>query len=64
MIFDEAISILALNTFDPSSNSPFFILSNKSKFSSIERLRYGESLPGSVKVPRYSLICSGLKSQT
>ena len=35
--------------------------SNRSRFSSTDRLRYGLSLPGSVSVPRYSRICSAVK---
>ena len=62
--FFDAISILARSVRVPSGNSPFFMRSNRSRFSSTERLRYGLSLPGSVSVPRYSRICSAVRSQT
>ena len=64
LILGEAISILALNTFSPSAYMPFFIFSKSSRFSSTERSLYGLSLPGSVSVPLYSLICSAVRSHT
>ena len=64
MRLPEAMSILALSTRAPSSNSPALIRSKRCRFSWMDRLRYGLSLPGSVRVPRYSLICSWLRSHT
>ena len=52
------MSILARRTREPSGNSPACMRSNRSRFSSTERLRYGLSLPGSVSVPRCSRISS------
>ena len=63
-ILGELMSIFALRTLLPSGNSPFFILSNKSRFSSMLLSLYGEFLPGSVRVPLYSLISSADKSHT
>ena len=60
----EAMSILARSTREPSGNSPAFMRSNRSRFSSTERLRYGLSLPGSVSVPRYLRISSAVRSST
>src|SRR3972149_4848399 len=60
----ELISILARRTLAPSANSPALILVNKSKFSSIDRLRQELSFPISVKVPLYSRVCSEVKSHT
>ena len=48
----DAMSILARSVRAPSGNSPSRMRSNKSRFSSTERLRYGLSFPGSVSVPR------------
>ena len=56
--FGEAMSIFARSVFAPSGNSPFFMRSNRSRFSSTERSRHGLFLPGSVSVPRYSRISS------
>ena len=53
------MSIFARSVREPSGNSPAFMRSNRSRFSSTERLRYGLSLPGSVSVPRYSRISLG-----
>ena len=46
------MSILARRVLAPFSNSPFFMRSNKSRFSSTDRSRYGLFFPGSVRVPR------------
>ena len=40
------------------------IFSNSARFSSTLRSRYGLFLPGCVRVPRYSRICSGVSSST
>lgn len=50
-MFGDDISIFALKQHDPSSSSPFRIFSKSARFSSIERSRYGEFLPDSVRVP-------------
>ncbi len=55
----EAISILARSVRVPSGNSPARIRSNRSRFSSTLRSRYGLFLPGSVSVPRYSRVSLG-----
>ena len=47
----------------PSGNSPFFMRSKRSRFSSTLRSRYGE-MAGLPMSPRYSLACSGVRSQT
>ena len=60
----EVMSILALSASVPSANSPAFIRSNKSRFSSTGRSRYGLSRPGSVRVPRCALISSAVSSST
>ena len=52
------INIVARRTFDPSLNSPFFILSKSSIFSLTERFRYGLSFPGLVGIPRVAAISS------
>ena len=52
LMFGEAMSILARSTRAPSGNSPLRMRSNRSRFSSTVRLRYGLFLPGSVSVPR------------
>ena len=62
--FGEAMSIFARKTRAPSGNSPARIRSNRSRFSSTGRLRYGLSLPGLVSVPRYSRISSADRSST
>ena len=64
LMLPEAMSIFARSTREPSSNSPAFMRSNRSRFSSTERSRYGLSTPGSVSVPRCSRICSALRSST
>ena len=51
--FGEAMSIFARSVREPSGNSPARMRSSRSRFSSTERLRYGLSVPGSVRVPRY-----------
>src|ERR1022692_3616803 len=61
--FFEAISILARRVREPSGNSPARMRSNRPRFSSMDRLRQGLSLPGSVKVPRYSRTWSPVRSQ-
>ena len=63
LIFPDVISILARRTLLPSGYFPSFISRNNRKFSSGVRSRYGLFFPGSVKVPRYSLICSAFRSQ-
>ncbi|MNE80032.1 hypothetical protein D3C80_1765680 [compost metagenome] len=63
-MFGEAMSILARSTRSPSLNSPAFMRANRSRFSSTERSRNGLFLPGSVRLPRYSRACSGVRSQT
>ena len=60
----ELLSIFARSVREPSGNSPFFIRSNRSRFSSTERSRHGLFFPGSVRVPRYSRSSSALRSQT
>ena len=59
-----AMSILARNTREPSGNAPSFICAKRSRFSSMERSRYGLFLPGSVSVPRFSRISSAVWSST
>jgi len=63
-MFGWAMSILARSTLAPSGNSPFFILVNKSRFSSTERSRHGEGVPGTDTVPRFSRISSCVWSST
>src|SRR5438067_2257073 len=46
--FFDAMSILARRVLDPSGNSPLRMRSSRSRFSSTDRLRYGDSLPGLV----------------
>ena len=58
----DAMSIFARSTQAPSSNSPRRICSNRSRFSSTERSRYGLFLPGSVSVPRYARVSSAVRS--
>ena len=60
----DGISILARSTIAPSGNSPSVIRRNSSLVSSIGRLRYGLSVPGSVSVPRISRISSADASST
>ena len=60
----DAMSILARSVLLPSGNSPFFMRWNRSRFSSTLLSRQGEFLPGSVRVPRYSLISSFERSHT
>ena len=62
--FGEAMSIFARSVRAPSGNSPARIRRNRSRFSSTGRLRYGLSLPGSVRVPRCSRTSSAVRSQT
>ena len=57
-ILGEVMSIFARKTCVPSSNSPAFIRSKISKFSSTERVLKGDSIPGSKGVLRCSLITS------
>ena len=64
LILGDAIFIFALRTFSPSANLPSLISSNKARFSSILLFLYGLSLPGSLSVPLYSLICSADRSST
>ena len=63
-ILGDDISIFALRTFSPSANLPALISSNKARFSSTLLFLYGLSLPGSLSVPLYSLICSAVRSST
>ena len=60
----EAMSIFARRVREPSGNSPARMRSSRSRFSSTERLRYGLSVPGSVRVPRYWRTSSAERSQT
>ena len=62
--FGWAMSIFARSVLEPSGDSPACIFSKRSRFSSMERFRCGLSFPGLVRVPRYSLVCSGARSQT
>ena len=59
------VNILALGyTMAPSGNSPFFMRTNRSRFSSTERSRHGDGVPGTETVPRFSRICSCVWSST
>ncbi|MNL61402.1 hypothetical protein D3C87_1853170 [compost metagenome] len=60
----EAISILDRSTRSPSLNSPARIRVNRSRFSSMVRLRKGLSVPGWVRVPRVSRMASADWSST
>src|SRR5205814_8918231 len=62
--FGDDMSIFARRVREPSGNSPARMRSNRSRFSATERLRYGLSLPGWVRVPRYSGISSAERSST
>jgi hypothetical protein len=62
--FGDAMSILARRTLEPSGNSPFFIRSSRSRFSSTGRSRNGLFVPGRVSVPRFWRICSAVWSST
>ncbi len=59
-----AMSIFARRVRLPSANSPARMRRNRSRFSSTLRLRYGDSVPGSVSVPRVARTSSWLRSQT
>src|SRR6267378_1414690 len=50
LMLPEAMSIFARSVLLPSGNSPARIRRKRSRFSSTERLRYGDSRPGSVEV--------------
>ena len=63
-IFREVMSILARSTFFPVGIPAVFISSNSVRFSSTLLALAGSSLPGSVSVPLYSLICSAERSDT
>jgi hypothetical protein len=54
------MSIFARNTWLPSWYFPSRIAQKSFRFSSALRSRHGESLPGSVNVPRAAAICSAL----
>ncbi len=60
----EDMSIFALKTMAPSGYFPAFISRNRRRFSSTGLSLYGEGVPGSVRVPRVAVICSGVSSQT
>src|SRR5207247_1193778 len=64
LMLPEVMSIFARSVLVPSSNSPARMRANRSRFSSTDRWRYGLSRPGSVRVPRYSEICSCVRSST
>ena len=57
-MFGEDMSIFALSTCSPFSNSPFFIRSNNPRFSEMGRSRYGLLVPGAFSVPLEFLISS------
>ena len=63
-MFGLAMSIFARRTRAPFSNSPARMRANRSRFSSIDRSRYGEFVPGLVSVPRVSRISSAVRSST
>ena len=63
-MFSWFMSILARNTREPSANSPFFMPSNSSRFSSMLRSRHGLSTPGSVNPPRCLEMVSASWSST
>ena len=58
-IFGDVMSIFALRDIAPSSNSPFFIFSNKSKDSSVGLFLNGDSIPCSVGF----FLCSVINSE-
>ncbi|MPM98742.1 hypothetical protein SDC9_145931 [bioreactor metagenome] len=64
LMLGDAMSILARRTFSPSLYLPSRISSKSARFSSMLLFLYGLSLPGSFKVPLYSLICSAFRSHT
>ena len=64
LMLGEAMSIFARSTRAPFSNSPARMRANRSRFSSTDRSRYGEFVPGAVSVPRVSRISSAVWSST
>src|SRR5206468_6884337 len=63
-ILGDAMSILARSVHAPSGNSPFFIRVKRSRFSPMERLRNGLSLPGRSGTPRYLSMSSDERSRS
>ena len=64
VMFGDRMSMFARSTWAPSGKSPARMRRNSSRFSSALRVRYGESLPGSVSVPRCSRISSAESEST
>jgi hypothetical protein len=64
LMFGEAMSTFARRTRAPFANSPARMRAKRSRLSSTDRERNGESEPGAVSVPRVSRISSADWSST